>query len=353
LVLEPFGTALGLGPSAGQLQVDALTRAGFKVDVVRDSAVSVQTILSLPTYSVVYMLTHSNYIPANGEAFVLTGEHLNDQTQKGPDVPLFQDGSLVLGSPINDPGHLYVAFQANLFTKHMNQFPDSSFLFMNGCSVLKSSIFTQAVLQRNVDTLMSWTEEAIDRDAESAADFILPKLGDGESVDSALSDTQAQLLDTSFTTDPTGATVVARLRYRGDGEDSFPKALAGATPTPTATPVPPTETPTPQPTSTPTATPTLSGPALLNVTISGGLRVNRDANLRVSVTDKLTSDPVSGAQVSLDGRKVGLPKVLNRNTGPKGQVVFKHLRPHNTGTMVVRISKLGFLAEKRSFKVRA
>jgi hypothetical protein len=340
IVLEPFATDLKLGPDAGKTEVDALQQAGFQADVLRDSAVTIAAIEKLSDYSVVYMETHSGVI--GDDALVLTHE-----VDPGPYTPLFKDGSVVQGSPENDPGHIYLAFTSKLILHHMGTFPGSSIVFINGCSILIAPAFWNAFLQQNVSTIIAWDKKANNTDAEQAADFMFPKLAGGESVGDTLADTRAALLDTSFAEGG-----VSALQARGDLSDSFPKALAGAPPTPTPTPVqtlaPPTSTPTDTPTITPTATP----PPVLAIAISGGIKLNQDSTVRVTVTDGASSEPVLGAQVALDGRKVGLPAVLKKKTGSHGQVVFKHLTVHRKGTIKVHISKSGFEAVNKSVKVK-
>jgi hypothetical protein len=347
-VLEPFGTALGLGGNSGQVEADALTKAGFQVDVFRDSAVTVPVIESLSSYSVVYMESHSNYDPGIQDGFVLDGERYNNQFDQEPYKSLEKDGSIYYGSPQNDPGHFYIAFTSKIFSLHMSGFPYSSILFMNGCSLLKGSPrFEQAVLGGGVSAFISWTDDTNNRDAEQAADFMFPRLATGETLSAAFAEVQAALLDTSFT--PTG---VARLTIVGDLNDSFPNALEGATPTPTPTPVQTLPPPTSTPTETPTETATPLPPPVLSISITGGVKVDRDSTVRVTVTDEGSSRPVTGAQVTLDGRKVGLPAVMRKKTGVKGQVVFKHLQVHRKGTITLQISKSGFEAVKKSLKAK-
>jgi hypothetical protein len=338
IVLEPFATDLHLGPTAGQTEVDSLKQAGFQVDVLRDSAVTIAAMEKLSDYSVIYMETHSGVI--NDDAFVLTHE-----VDPAPYTALFKDGSVVQGSPENDPGHIYLAFTSGLILHHMGTFPDSSIAFINGCSIFIAPKFWNAFLLQNVASVIAWDKKALNKDAEAAADFMFPELAGGMTVGDTLADTRAHLLDTSFS-----ESGVSTLQFRGDINDGFPNALVGATPTPTPTPVLPTSTPTTTPTETPTATPT--EPGVLSISINGGVKVNKDSSLRVTVTAG-GSRPINGAQVALDGRKVGLPSVLKKKTGPRGQVVFKHLKAHRKGTMVVQISKAGYATVKRSFKVKA
>jgi hypothetical protein len=343
IVLEPFATDLHLGPDAGKAEVDSLQQAGFQVDVLRDTDVTIPVIEKLSDYSVVYMESHSGVI--GDDAFVLTHE-----VDPNPYVSLVRDGSVVQGSPENDPGHIYLAFTSGLILHHTGTFPNSSIVFINGCSILIAPRFWNAFLQQNAATIIAWDKKANNTDAEQAADFMFPKLASGETVGAALADTRAALLDTSFS-----ESGVSTLQLRGDIDDSFPTALAGATPTPTATPVQTITTPTSTATSTTvpaTPTPTPTSPPVLAIAVSGGVKVNHDSSMRVTVTDGDSSDPIAGAQVALDGRNVGLPAVLKKKTGPKGQVVFKHLTAHRKGTITVKISKAGFEAVKKSVKVK-
>jgi hypothetical protein len=247
LVLEPFGTDLGLGPSSGQPEIDALTQAGFQVDVFRDDKATIKVIQTMASYSVIYIETHSGTcgppLCLAGDIFVLTHE-----IDAAPYAQLFRDKSLVQGAPENDPGHLYIGFTSHLISNHVGTFPNSSIFFINGCSILDTPAFLQAITDRGASTVFTWDKKVNNVDAEAAADFIFPRLTAGENVAAALGDAHAAGLDTS---DAEGGR--STLQVFGDPNNTFKNALDEATPTPTPTPV---STPTPQPKPTSTATPT-------------------------------------------------------------------------------------------------
>ena len=238
IVLEPFADELGLGPTAGQAERDALAQAGFTVDVALNGQVTVGLMEHLADYSVIYMETHSGVLP-NGDAVVVTGETDND-----PYASLYQDGSLqqayVAGT--SDP-ILYNAITARFVTKHMGTFPNSSIVFLNGCKVLSAPVFVAAMRRQGVAAQISWDRNVSNTDAEQAAAFVLTHLAAGDSVQSDLTAADAAGLGTTV-----GDEGTTHLGFFGDGDDTLPKALAGATPTPTPTPTA-TATPTPIPLS--------------------------------------------------------------------------------------------------------
>ncbi|MDQ2743634.1 MAG: hypothetical protein M3Z66_15265, partial [Chloroflexota bacterium] len=59
LVLEPVDTELGLGPNAGDPEASRLKAAGFSVDSLYDTQVTVNSMAGISGYNVVYMHTHS------------------------------------------------------------------------------------------------------------------------------------------------------------------------------------------------------------------------------------------------------------------------------------------------------
>jgi hypothetical protein len=242
LVLEPF--AHQVGTVAGQAAVDDLTRAGFKVDVLQNDAVTVQAMETLANYSVVYMETHAGALPG-GDAVVATGE-----TNTVPYTTLLQENSVIQILAAGDPsGTLYNAITGRFVTRHVGIFPASSVLYLDGCSVLAAPAFWQALQSRNVDVLLSWDHEVYNDVNEQSAGVMLAHLEAGETVSASLTATQAAGLGVSAVNG-----VTAHLGFLGDGDDTLARALAETPPTPTLTP---TLTPTVTPTSTitPTVTP--------------------------------------------------------------------------------------------------
>ena len=228
-------------PVFGFAHVDALTQSGFRVDEVFDSNVTAGVMQKLADYSSVYMRTHSGVLPG-GDAIVVTGE-----SDSGPYASLYKDHSLMQAFVAGDPtGTLYNAITATIVTKHMGTFPDSSIMFLNGCSLLRAPTFWTALQKQNVATMISWDHEVYSTVSEPAGEFILTDLAKGDSVETDIAAAYTAGLGTSVVGDE-----VAKLGFLGDGSETLPRALAGATPTltpePTATA---TSTPTPLPTPT-------------------------------------------------------------------------------------------------------
>jgi hypothetical protein len=249
LVLEPFGTELELGPSSGQLEVDSLIKAGFQVDVYRDSAVTIPVIESMAGYSVVYMESHSGTcgppLCTKNDVFVLAGTQVPEDVNQYRQ--LFLDGSMTEGVTDTSPGVLYLAFTSQLIDQHVGMFSDSSLVFINGCDLLALPDFLQALTQHGAATVYSWNKKVYNFDAEATADFVFPHLAAGDTVSEALTHARSVGLGTSLAEDGTV------LELFGDPDNSFAKSLIQATPTPTPT-VSATATGTAIPTSTPTPT---------------------------------------------------------------------------------------------------
>ncbi len=243
IVLEPFATELGLGPTAGQDEANALMRAGFTVDVLRDAQVTVGTMGTLSSYGAVYFQTHAGVLP-DGDAVVVTG-----QTDSAPYGDLYRDHSLIQAFVAGDPAKiLYNAITSHFVTGHMGTFPSGSIMFLNGCAVLNAPVFWKALQQQNVSALISWNGDVYSSSNEVAGSFVTTKLVNGDSVSAAVDD--ARQSGVGF--DVVGDTVV-HLGFSGDGAATLSAVLGRKA---TSTPVPPTSTPTPAPTATPTLVPT-------------------------------------------------------------------------------------------------
>jgi hypothetical protein len=246
IVLEPFADELGLGSDAGQGEIAPLQAAGFSVDVLRNSQVTVASMENLSNYSVVYMETHSGTF-GDGDAIILTR-----QTTSAGISDLFKDGSVTQGLAYGDQA-LYIAIKAQFVLKHMGKFPTSSVIFLNGCEVLGANVLWDAFRQQNVSTLISWDNKVINTLDEQAADFMFPRLAHGDTVATSIDEAKAVNLGVS-----TFENSEAHLGYLGDGSNTFSRALQGVLP-PTATP---TATTTALPTETATPLPTLTPPAI-------------------------------------------------------------------------------------------
>jgi hypothetical protein len=233
IVLEPFATELNYGPNAGQTQVDALTKVGFKVDVARNAAVTVKTMETLADYSVVYLETHAGLLD-NGDALVVTGE-----SNAAPYKSLYDDKSLQQALVAGDAsGTVYNAITSKFVLAYMGVFPNSSIVFLNGCSMLSAPLFWTDLHSKHVATMISWDHEVYNSVDGLAADSMLADLAKGDTVVGATQVTRAAGLGTSIVDG-----VTAHLGFEGDGANTLARALAGITPaapsvTPTATPHP-------------------------------------------------------------------------------------------------------------------
>ncbi|MDQ2740796.1 MAG: hypothetical protein M3Z66_00590, partial [Chloroflexota bacterium] len=215
IVLEPFATELGLGPTAGQDEVNALTRAGFTVDVLRDAQVTVGTMGTLSSYGAVYFQTHAGVLP-DGDAVVVTG-----QTDSAPYGDLYRDHSLIQAFVAGDPAKkLYNAITSHFVAGHMSAFPSGSIMFLNGCAVLSAPVFWQALQQQNVSALISWNGDVYSSSNEVAGSYVTTKLVNGDSVSTAVDD--ARQAGVGF--DVVGDTVV-HLGFSGDGAATLSAVL--------------------------------------------------------------------------------------------------------------------------------
>jgi len=128
-------------------------------------------------------------------------------------------------------------------------------------------------------------------------------------------------------------------------------ATAGSTPSglPTIPPPPSNATATPSPTTAPTnAPPTATStpapsrsPVRLRIHVGAKPRAGRSTTIKVSVGSSAASK-VGGVKVSLDGRKVGIKKVLHKTTNGKGVASFKNVKPRKRGTIIIHATKSGF-----------
>ena len=262
LVLEPFATELQMGPTAGDAEVNDLQSAGYHVDYLYDTQVTVNTFTTLSQYNVVYMHTHSG--PGAG-GIVATGEPANGD----PSVaPYLADGSVIVSS-VAGTAQQYYGITSRFVLYHLGQFPANSLLFVNGCALLGSGSFPQALASRGLGVLVSWDQDSKAPENFLAAAVFFGQMSQGATVDSAIAATRASPWGTSTVT-YNGVTTTATIGYQGNGQITLQSAKqpipgggppsSTATPQPTATPtaIPPpsTSTSTPTSTSVPTSTPT-------------------------------------------------------------------------------------------------
>jgi hypothetical protein len=243
LVLEPFATQLGFGPTTGDDEANALRAAGFSVDVLRDAQVTVPVMQSIPQYAVTYIETHAGVLP-DGDAVVISGE-----TDPGPYAGYYRDHTLAQATVSGDPTKaLYNGVTGAFFIQHAAPFAAGSLFYINGCMVLDAPNFWPALQSRGLQALISWNGEAEASTDQTAGPYVLQELSHGLTVDSVVADALQKGVGVSV-----GASGIAHLGYVGNGQETLANALQGSDPaTPTATPSPPA---TPKPTIKPTPTP--------------------------------------------------------------------------------------------------
>lgn len=121
-----------------------------------------------------------------------------------------------------------------------------------------------------------------------------------------------------------------------------PPPTRQATPTPTL--APPTRTPTVTPTP-----PVKQAPDKLQIQVTGKLTLRHRGTISVHVLEAQHHHAVPGAKVSLDGRAVGILKILTGTTGKHGIATFT-LLPAARGVIVITARKKGYKkATKRIF----
>jgi len=297
VVMEPFATELGLGPQAGDAEVGDLQKAGYRVDQLYDTQVTLKALTTLSQYNVAYMQTHAGVV-TGGEGIVASGELVGTAD---PNVaPLIRNGTVI---PIGVSGtsQKYYGITSSFITQYEGQFPAHSLEFLNGCNLLSAPRFWNALAGKGVGVLVSWDREATSTDNFIAgAEFFKYMDNSGTTVASAIAAVRAEGFGTSLVEG-----TVANLGSTGDGTITLGNAAAApektpqpgtptpglpsatgqptnSGPTPTAlilrTPIPPTATPVAQPTATRTASgppqPTVIGtvPATAQATATGAVQ---------------------------------------------------------------------------------
>lgn len=221
LVLEPFADELGLGADAGQDEADILSRAGFAVEILRNSAVTVQAMETLSSYAVVYVETHSDPLTVGGDAVIATGE----VNSAGANASLFADGSLRQVTVAGDTSHIYDAITGAFVSQHLSNFPNSSIVFINGCGVRDAPLFWNALQSRNVAALIGWDSDVPSVLNVEAGHFILSRLANSSTVAGSVASAVTEGLGIGVT-----ATGTARLGFTGDGLDTLAAARTGVSP---------------------------------------------------------------------------------------------------------------------------
>ncbi len=220
LVLEPFATELNIGSHAGDAEVDDLQAAGYAVDQLYDTNVTLATMKTLPNYNVVYMLTHSG-VNQYGEGVIATGQF--DSNDPSVD-PLIKEYS-VLPVGVVGTNQMYYGIMSPYVDKYMGRFPAHSIMFINGCRMLKASIFWHSLAAKGLGSMVSWSEDALTADDTVAAEEFFGALLAEKSVADALNIVRAAGHGTSQPFDMPAATI----GYLGDGSLTLASA---APPTP-------------------------------------------------------------------------------------------------------------------------
>jgi hypothetical protein len=140
--MEPFASQLGLGPQAGDAEVGYLQSAGYRVDQLYDTQVTLKALTTLSQYNVAYMQTHAGVV-AGGEGIVASGELEGTDPNVGP---LIRNGTVILIG-VSGSSQKYYGITSSFITQYEGQFPAHSLLFLNGCNLLSSPILERTVRQ--------------------------------------------------------------------------------------------------------------------------------------------------------------------------------------------------------------
>lgn len=208
LVLEPFATSLNLGPNAGSVEAADLQGAGYQVDLLRDSAVTIDTMETLANYNVVYIVTHSG-VNQWGEGVVSTGQVADNDPAIDPMIKEFS----VMVVTVAGDNQLYYGVMSRFIQYHVGQFPAYSMMFINGCSMLGASLFWQALQSKGVSAMISWDHDALAGDDVQTADDFFGAMYSGKDIADAVAAVRADGLGISRPADQP----VANFGYLGDG----------------------------------------------------------------------------------------------------------------------------------------
>jgi len=355
VVMEPFASQLGLGPQAGDAEVGDLQAAGYSVDQLYDTQVTLNSLTKLSQYNVAYMQTHAG-VAAGGEGIVASGEVVGTDPNVGP---LIRNGTVI---PIGVSGssQRYYGITSSFITQYEGQFPAHSLVFLNGCNVLSSPRFWNALAAKNAGVLVSWDREATSTDNFIAgAKFFQYMDNPGTSVASAIAAVHAAGFGTSLVEG-----TVANLGYTGDGTITLANAgtapastpqpgtptpgLPSATgqptnagPTPTVlvlrTPIPPTVTPVVQPIATttgsgtaqPVATRTVSGTP--QPTVTGTVPATVTGTVAGTAQPTVTGTVAGTAQPTVTGTVPATAQATATGTTPPGAEQTPTATLANTG----------------------
>jgi len=349
VVMEPFATQLGLGPQAGDAEVSDLQSAGYSVDQLYDTQVTLKALTTLSQYNVAYMQTHAGVV-TGGEGIVASGELVGTD----PNVaPLIRNGTVI---PISVSGssQRYYGITSSFITQYEGQFPAHSLVFLNGCNLLSAPRFWNALAGKGSGVLVTWDREATSTDNFIAgAQFFKYMDNPGTTVASAIAAVHAAGFGTSLVD---GA--VANLGSIGDGTITLGNAAAApektpqpgtptpglpaatsqpttSGPTPTAlilrTPIPPTATAVAQPTTT--SQPTNAGPTPTAFVLRTPIPPTATPVVQPTATNS-TPPPTSTASPTSTATVTGTPPATS--TAPPTATASP--APTATGTVVATLT---------------
>lgn len=277
LVLAPFEDEMGVKEHVDSL-VSQLRAYGLTVKLLTNTDVTVDDMVDLSRYDVVYDITHSG-VSQYGDVDIATGQPVDPRNVDPALMPFIQAGSLMVTGVSGTTTDYYGIRSAWIQQELDGQFPAHSLLYLDGCSALRATLLWQALQQRGVSTFVSWDNLAVTGDDGPSADAFFGGLTGGSTVDASLAALLAKGLGVSW-----WAGTQAHLGYLGDGTLTLDgRSSQTPTPYPTATSTPaPNGTPTPPPTVTlsPTPVPTLAG-LLLKVHLRGTVREGARQTVRV------------------------------------------------------------------------
>lgn len=366
VVMEPFASQLGLGPQAGDAEVGDLQKAGYSVDQLYDTQVTLKALTTLSQYNVAYMQTHAGVV-TGGEGIAASGELEGTDPNVGP---LIRNGTVILIG-VSGSSQKYYGITSSFVTEYEGQFPAHSLLFLNGCNLLSSPRFWNALAAKGAGVLVSWDREATSTDNFIAgAEFFNYMDNPGTSVASAIEAVHAAGFGVSLVEG-----TVANLGYTGDGTITLGNAAAApentpqpgaptpglpsatgqptnSGPTPTAlvlrTPIPPTATAVAQPTATgtapgtgqPMATSTASGtpqptvtgtvPATAQPTVTGTVPTTTQPTATGTVTPPPQQSPTANPTPGGIPKPATVSLHLKQKVAPGSQQIVRLTSSANT-----------------------
>jgi len=336
LVLLPF--AHQIGPDSGVAEIKDLQAAGFQVDVLRDSQVTIHSLRSLADYNVIYIQSHGG-VNQYGEANLVSGQLVDNDAEV---LPMYYNYSVSKATVAGEGDTQYWAILSNFFRNYVGKFNPNALIYVDTCGLLRATQWWDAVLEnRGAGVIVSWDNDSQFKDNLKTSPQFFDDLLQGDAVYQALQDVKAAGLgvSTDVTQDPP---VKSHLGYVGHGGITLENAVTGAAPIdPTATPTP---TSTAKPTSTPTVTPVPT----------------------VTPTPKATDTPVAPLPLAIQMQPAlapGARQVITVKTAPGSAVRVQIDFPNGTeqvghkaadagGTAVYRFHQRASLTTHRDFTAK-